>query len=142
MDGTVVVVGGTIVVGGRTVVLGETAGETVVLCETVVLDRTVDGTVIVDRVGWTSPDGASTPARVAEVVGAATGMDVAPHATASNRPPDQATDRRADPIRDQLPERVVSQAPPTRTSAPDTWTTPRVSPRMAMPSTAATTGTT
>ena len=136
MDGTVVVVGGTIVVVGRTVVLGETAGETVVL------DRTVDGTVVVDRVGWTSPDGASTPDRVAEVVGAATGMDVSPHATASNRPPDQATDRRADPIRDQLPERVVSQAPPTRTSAPDTWTTPRVSPRMAMPSTAATTGTT
>ena len=114
MDGTVVVVGGTIVVVGRTVVLGETAGETVVL------DRTVDGTVVVDRVGWTSPDGASTPDRVAEVVGAATGMDVAPHATASNRPPDQATDRTADPIRDQLPERVVSHAPPTRTSAPDT----------------------
>lgn len=94
MDGTVVVVGGTVVVVGRTVVLGETAGETVVL------DRTVDGTVVVDRVGWTSPDGASTPDRVAEVVGAATGMDVAPHATASNRLPDQATDRTADPIRD------------------------------------------
>ena len=87
---------------------------------TVVLDRTVDGTVVVDRVGSTSPDGATTPARAAEVVGAAAGMEVAPHATASNRLPDQATDRTADPIRDQLPERVVSHAPPTRTSAPDT----------------------
>jgi hypothetical protein len=87
---------------------------------TVVLDRTVDGTVVVDRVGSTSPDGATTPDRAAEVVGAAAGMEVAPHATASNRLPDQATDRTADPIRDQLPERVVSHAPPTRTSAPDT----------------------
>ena len=120
MDGTVVVAGtvvvdmdGTVVVDGA-VVLDRT------VYGTVVLDRTVDGTVVVDRVGSTSPDGATTPDRAAEVVGAAAGMEVAPHATASNRLPDQATDRTADPIRDQLPERVVSHAPPTRTSAPDT----------------------
>ena len=116
MDGTVVVDG--------TVVLDRTVDGTVVLDRTVdgtvVLDRTVDGTVVVDGVGSTSPDGATTPDRAAEVEGGAAGMEVAPHATASNRLPDQATDRTADPIRDQLPERVVSHAPPTRTRAPDT----------------------
>ena len=66
----------------------------VVVYGTVVLDRTVDG------VGSTSPGGATTLDRADEVVGAAAGMEVAPHATASNRLPDQATDRTADPIRD------------------------------------------
>ena len=76
----------------------------VVVYGTVVLDRTVDGTVVLDRtvdgVGSTSPGGATTLDRADEVVGAAAGMEVAPHATASNRLPDQATDRTVDPIRD------------------------------------------
>jgi hypothetical protein len=87
---------------------------------TVVLDRTVYEAVVVDGVGSTSPDGATTPDRAAEVEGGAAGMEVAPHATAGNRLPDQATDRTADPVWNQLPERVVSHAPATRTSAPDT----------------------
>ena len=119
-----VAVGPVVVDMDGTVVLDRTVDGTVVLDRTVygtvVLDRTVDGTVVVDGVGSTSPDGATTPDRAAEVVGTAAGMEVAPHATASNRLPDQATDRTADPIRDQLPERVVSHAPPTRTRAPDT----------------------
>ena len=87
---------------------------------TVVLDRTVDGAVVVDGVGSTSPDDATTPDRAAEVEGGAAGMEVAPHATAGNRLLDQATGRTADPVWNQLPERVVSHAPATRTSAPDT----------------------
>ena len=91
-----------------TVVLDRTGYRTVVLdrtgYRTVVLDRTVYRTVVLDRtaekVGSTSPGGATTPDRAAEVVGAAAGMEVAPHATARNRLPDQATDRTADPIRD------------------------------------------
>ena len=104
---TLIVAVGPVVVYG-TVVLDRTVYETVVLDRTVygtvVLDRTVYGTVVLDRtvdgVGSTSPGGATTLDRADEVVGAAADMEVAPHATASNRLPDQATDRTADPIRD------------------------------------------
>jgi hypothetical protein len=120
--GTTVVVGTTVVAGGAAVA-GTTvvAGGAAVVAGAVTDGRVVpEGTIVADEVGWTLLDGDGVPDKDGRVVGGAPGTDVAPHATASSRAPDQSTDRAVDPISDQLSERVVSHAPPTRTAAPDT----------------------